>query len=160
MPTAPPPGFVMPTHVSGISVAPPPELVKHMMTNFKPTSEDATQSCTVYVGNLNPMISTEQLYQFFQASIGGVINARVATEREIQMAFRIVTAMTTTFAFVQFVDQDKANTALTLSGMTLGDRAIRVNPAQNPQRPPPEEVQDPAALDRAKVCTPMVPVCA
>jgi len=113
----------------GMVVMPPPELVALMMSTFTPKPEEA--SCCIYVGNLVASITGDQLKQFFGASCGNVENVRVATEQEVTLAFRQANTGQT-FAFVQFEQQESATTALTLSGMQLGDKPIKVFPAKLP----------------------------
>ena len=113
----------------GMVVMPPPELVALMMSTFTPKPEEA--SCCIYVGNLVASITGDQLKQFFGASCGHVENVRVATEQEVTLAFRQANTGQT-FAFVQFEQQESATTALTLSGMQLGDKPIKVFPAKLP----------------------------
>ena len=55
----------------------------------------------------------------------------MATDQEVTLAFRQPNTGQT-FAFVQFEQQESANTALTLTGMQLGERAIKINPAKLP----------------------------
>ena len=121
------PGMV--GHALPRSVMPPPELVALMMSTFTPRPEEA--SCCIYVGNLVASINGDQLKQFFGASCGHVENVRVATEQEVTLAFRQANTGQT-FAFVQFEQQESATTALTLSGMQLGDKPIKVFPAKLP----------------------------
>ena len=66
-----------------------------------------------------------------RASCGNVENVRMATDQEVTLAFRQPNTGQT-FAFVQFEQQESANTALTLTGMQLGERAIKINPAKLP----------------------------
>ncbi len=55
----------------------------------------------------------------------------MATDQEVTMVSKQSNSGQT-FAFLQFEQQESANTAMTLSGMQLGDRAIRINPAKLP----------------------------
>ena len=121
------PGMV--GHALSRSVMPPPELVALMMSTFTPRPEEA--SCCIYVGNLVASITGDQLKQFFGASCGNVENVRVATEQEVTLAFRQANTGQT-FAFVQFEQLESATTALTLSGIQLGDKPIKVFPAKLP----------------------------
>ncbi|EKX35755.1 hypothetical protein GUITHDRAFT_118030 [Guillardia theta CCMP2712] len=85
-------------------------------------------SCTIYVGNLNPSITAEQLNQFFSAVCGQVLHVRMAGD-DPATAFRFDR---TRFAFVQFLSKEQADIAMTLSGTILGGLPIKCGPAKNP----------------------------
>jgi len=55
----------------------------------------------------------------------------VASEQEVTLCLRQANSGQT-FAFVQFEQQESATTALTLAGMQLGDKPIKVFPAKLP----------------------------
>jgi len=85
-------------------------------------------SCTIYVGNLNPSISAEQLTQFFQAVCGQVTHVRLAGD-DPATAYRFDRSR---FAFVQFPTKEQADLGMTLTGTVLGGLPIKCGPAKNP----------------------------
>jgi len=98
---------------------------------------------TVYVGNLNGVINEEHLRQFFK-SCGDIIYIKLAGDA----------AQSARYAFIEFKELPSAQTALTLSGTMLGDRAIKVGKANNPivkvgGASGEPTVQDPEKLEEA-----------
>eukprot|EP01116_Phalansterium_solitarium_P023574 TRINITY_DN833_c0_g1_i3.p2 TRINITY_DN833_c0_g1~~TRINITY_DN833_c0_g1_i3.p2 ORF type:complete len:336 (-),score=61.33 TRINITY_DN833_c0_g1_i3:187-1161(-) len=85
---------------------------------------------TVYVGNLNPMVSAQEIMDFF-APCGNLTYVRMRTQGEQQDRF----------AFVEFETQEASAAAMRMSGGILLDRSIRVNRCNNPivKPPPPKE---------------------
>lgn len=75
---------------------------------------------TVYIGNLNPQITIQMLEQFF-AMCGTIAASRMADTGDA----------TSRFGFIEFTNTDASAKALALNGTLLGDRPLKVNPANN-----------------------------
>jgi len=109
-----------------------PELAAKMMgpigANGPAAAGDPSSSCTIYVGNINPSITADQLSQFFAAVCGEVLHCRLAGD-DAASAYRFDRSR---FAFVQFKSKEQADLAMTLSGTVLGNLPIKCGPARNP----------------------------
>jgi len=85
---------------------------------------------TVYVGNVNSQISTEQLINFF-ARCGPITYCRMAGDE----------SHPSRFAFIEFATLTGAQSAMLLNWTTLLDRPIKVNHSKNPIVKPPKAVE-------------------
>ena len=81
----------------------------------------------IYVGNL-PWSTTEADLRDLFATIGEVHSAAVITDRD--------TGRSRGFGFIEMDDADAEKAIAELNGRELGDRALRVNEAQERQRRP------------------------
>ena len=81
----------------------------------------------IYVGNL-PWSATEADLRDLFATIGEVHSAAVITDRD--------TGRSRGFGFIEMDDADAEKAIAELNGRELGDRALRVNEAQERQRRP------------------------
>ncbi len=81
----------------------------------------------IYVGNL-PWSTTEADLRDLFATIGEVHSTAVITDRD--------TGRSRGFGFVEMDDADAEKAISELNGRELGDRALRVNEAQERQRRP------------------------
>eukprot|EP01084_Bolivina_argentea_P060173 109946_1 len=79
-------------------------------------------SRTIYVGNLNPMIQSEHLSEFF--SVCGVVNL-------VKIAGNSTNPQAARYGFVEFSNLESARSAYNLSGHFLLDRPIKIGPAKN-----------------------------
>ena len=77
---------------------------------------------TIYVGNLNPMIQSEHLHEFFGVC-GNVNLVKIAGNSTNPQAAR--------YGFVEFETLEAARAAYNLSGHFLLDRPIKIGPAKN-----------------------------
>ncbi|KAM6975786.1 splicing regulatory glutamine/lysine-rich protein 1 isoform 1-T1 [Tautogolabrus adspersus] len=117
------------------SLAQPP-----LMGNVDPSKIDEIRR-TVYVGNLNSQTTmAEQLLEFFK-QVGDVKFVRMAGDE----------TQPTRFAFVEFVDQESVNRALTFNGVMFGDRPLKVNHSNNAIVKPPELTPQAAAKELESV---------
>ena len=80
----------------------------------------------IYVGNL-PWSATEADLRDLFATMGEVHSAAVITDRD--------TGRSRGFGFIEMDDADAEKAIAELNGRELGDRALRVNEAQERQRP-------------------------
>merc|ERR1719183_1232920 len=71
---------------------------------------------TIYVGNLNPLLTETHIRQFFQ-TVGEVLYIKI-NKGTRQDDFR--------YCFVEFAKVEAAGAAVALSGTVLGDRALKV----------------------------------
>ncbi|XP_068429936.1 splicing regulatory glutamine/lysine-rich protein 1 isoform X2 [Clinocottus analis] len=107
-----------------------------LMGNVDPSKVDEIRR-TVYVGNLNSQTTTaDQLLEFFK-QVGEVKFVRMAGDE----------TQPTRFAFVEFVEQDSVNRALTFNGVMFGDRPLKVNHSNNAIVKPPEMTPQAAAKE-------------
>jgi len=74
---------------------------------------------TIYVSNLNPSVTAEQLLQLFGAQAGEVKYVRMAGDEELGSRA----------AFIEFTEQASVIKALSLTGQTVGGCVIHVSPA-------------------------------
>lgn len=81
----------------------------------------------IYVGNL-PWSATEADLRDLFATIGEVHSTAVITDRD--------TGRSRGFGFIEMDDADAEKAIAELNGRELGDRALRVNEAQERQRRP------------------------
>ncbi len=81
----------------------------------------------IYVGNL-PWSATEADLRDLFATMGEVHSAAVITDRD--------TGRSRGFGFVEMDDADAEKAISELNGREMGDRALRVNEAQERQRRP------------------------
>lgn len=81
----------------------------------------------IYVGNL-PWSATEADLRDLFATMGEVHSAAVITDRD--------TGRSRGFGFIEMDDADAEKAIAELNGRELGDRALRVNEAQERQRRP------------------------
>ena len=77
---------------------------------------------TIYVGNLNPMIQTDHLTEFF--SVCGKVNL-------VKIAGNSTNSQAARYGFVEFEKLEFARSAYNLSGHFLLDRPIKIGPAKN-----------------------------
>jgi hypothetical protein len=110
-----------PTRFSGSSTFPTPSPGDARDSPHLPTTQIPIPT-SVIVKNLGTGIGVEHLRATFSVC-GAVIDARVAGSGG-------------QFAFVEFAANAEATAALKLSGMILGDRAIKVEMARTPKRVP------------------------
>jgi arginine/serine-rich splicing factor 12 len=101
------------------------------------TSHGTTQKLeevarTVYVGNVNPTTTPEELMNFFGVC-GQITFLRMAGDD----------VHTNRFAFIEFATLEAAAKALTMNGVLFKDRCLRVNHSKNPIVKPPPEQLDP-----------------
>ncbi|ELR17076.1 RNA recognition motif domain containing protein [Acanthamoeba castellanii str. Neff] len=97
---------------------------------------------TIYVGNVNSTITSEQLMQFF-AICGPITFCRLAGDE----------SHPSRFAFIEFATKEAAQAAMMLNGTMLLDRAVKVNHSKNPIVKPPKTVdnaKDEQILDAVK----------
>ncbi|XP_063745012.1 splicing regulatory glutamine/lysine-rich protein 1 isoform X3 [Eleginops maclovinus] len=117
------------------SLAQPP-----LMGNVDPSKVDEIRR-TVYVGNLNSQTTNaDQLLEFFK-QVGDVKFVRMAGDE----------TQPTRFAFVEFVEQESVNRALTFNGVMFGDRPLKVNHSNNAIVKPPEMTPQAAAKELESV---------
>ncbi|XP_037548648.1 splicing regulatory glutamine/lysine-rich protein 1 [Nematolebias whitei] len=108
--------------------------------NVDPSKLDEIRR-TVYVGNLNSQTTTaDQLLEFFK-QVGDVKFVRMAGDE----------TQPTRFAFVEFIEQESVARALTLNGVTFGDRPLKVNHSNNAIVKPPELTPQAAAKELESV---------
>ncbi|XP_029300293.1 splicing regulatory glutamine/lysine-rich protein 1 isoform X2 [Cottoperca gobio] len=120
---------------SASALAQPP-----LMGNVDPSKVDEIRR-TVYVGNLNSQTTNaDQLLEFFK-QVGDVKFVRMAGDE----------TQPTRFAFVEFVEQDSVNRALTFNGVMFGDRPLKVNHSNNAIVKPPEMTPQAAAKELESV---------
>lgn len=99
--------------------------------NNMQTPEEVSR--TIYVGNINDGVTTEQLLTFF-AVCGPPNFCRMAGN----------TTHPARYAFIEFQTFDASQKAMQLNGMVMVDRPLRVNKSKNPiVRPQMEKRPDP-----------------
>jgi len=81
---------------------------------------------TIYVGNINSKVSPAELVDFFSVC-GPVAYIRMAGDE----------SQPTRFAFIEFLDMDAAQMAMTMNGRMLMDRPIKINRSKNTIVKPP-----------------------
>lgn len=86
-----------------------------------PTPVQSELSRTIYVGNLAPATTKEQLMTLF-SSIGAVRNVKMSA----------ASGIATVYAFVEFQEPAQAQTAFQLGGTLVNGRPMRIGPAENP----------------------------
>ncbi len=79
---------------------------------------------TIYVGNLHPAITLDQLTQFF-SFCGVVSHAKLANLNNVGPN------PTSTYGFIEFADLESAQKALSITGTMLGDRPMKINQAKS-----------------------------
>ena len=80
----------------------------------------------IYVGNLSFSATEADLRELF-STVGTVHSVAVITDRD--------TGRSRGFGFIEMDDSDAEKAIADLDGRELGDRALRVNEAQDRQRP-------------------------
>ncbi|ETO27306.1 splicing factor, arginine/serine-rich 12 [Reticulomyxa filosa] len=96
--------------------------------------EQKKLQCTIYVGNLNPIIQEEHLREFLK-SVGRVKHFKFAGT-VVKHLFAICVVFEVRYAFVEFDNVEEARTALNLNGQMLFDRQVKICPASSPIRNP------------------------
>ena len=96
---------------------------------------------TVYVCNIDPVISETVLTQYFNVTCGPVLDVRMCVDPRLHTGENGIpaappgTPTALRFAFVQFYDEAAARVALQMSGTTVGSMPIRVLPSRTAINP-------------------------
>ncbi|KAI9008327.1 hypothetical protein BC832DRAFT_553753 [Gaertneriomyces semiglobifer] len=96
----------------------------HASTNTPVAAYDAPRAeetaRTIYVGNIALTTTDDEIRECFQ-SCGQILHIKMAGAQD----------QSSRFAFVEFADKSAATHALTLNGVSLGDRTLKVNHSKN-----------------------------
>ncbi|KAJ3292483.1 Protein srek1IP1 [Borealophlyctis nickersoniae] len=127
-----------PATVAGISSRNPN--INPTILHFDPAKAEEI-SRTIYIGNISTLVSEEKLTEIF-AACGPVAYVKMAGDPSQQSRF----------AFMEFATQEAATEALNLNGMTIGDRALKVNHSKNAinKAPKKPDMQQDAAMRRVR----------
>ncbi|KAJ3019735.1 Protein srek1IP1 [Thoreauomyces humboldtii] len=131
-----------PSHPSGaasmpLDAASSTSNVNHVILQLDPQKAEEIAR-TIYIGNISPLVTEDHLRSAF-SDCGDVVAVKIAGD---------VTAGSR-FAFLEFANQQSAAVGLSLNGLVIADRALKVNFSKNaitkPQvKLPPGTLNDPA----------------